>query len=68
MPRRLAREFEADGLVAALAGLVEQQAVAAADVEQAPARAVRADQVEQAVRGRAPAASSARYSSSRISR
>ena len=50
-----ARELEPHRLVAALARLVEQQPVPAADVEQPPARPVRADQVEQAVRGRAPA-------------
>ena len=47
---RRARELEPDRLVAARARLVEQQAMPAADVEQAPRRDLGADEVEQ-VRG-----------------
>ena len=65
---RLARELEPDGLIAAPAGLVEQQAVAAADVEQAAARtwaAIRSSR--RSAVARRPA-SSHRYASSRMSR
>ena len=51
--RGRARELEPDRLVAAAARLVEQQAVPAADVEQAPAGDLGADEVEQAAGGRA---------------
>ena len=52
---RRAAELEAERLVAAPTRLVEQQAGAAADVEQAPARHERGDQVEEPAGRRAAA-------------
>ena len=51
MARGRARELEPDRLVAARARLVEQQAVPAADVEQAPGGDLLGDQVEQVAGG-----------------
>src|SRR5947208_4318005 len=50
-----AGQLEPDGVVAAPARLVEQQAVTAADVEQAPGRHERADAVQEPPRRRTPA-------------
>ncbi len=49
-----ARELQPEHVVAHPARLVEQQAVAAADVEQAPRAGVAGDQLEHAAGGRAP--------------
>ena len=49
------RQLQAHGVVAAPAGLVEEQPVSAAHVQQASARHERGDVVEQPRRGRAPA-------------
>jgi hypothetical protein len=49
------RQLEAADVEAEAARLVEQQAVAAADVQQLPGGYVRSDQREQAARGGAPA-------------